>query len=717
MTTNGCAIDGPCEIDNSRTLRGVAPDTRPSGENGARNPVSGPTGLFMAVVKKYLCFAIHHYGEGGMQRSVSTLCAGLKSRGRDVSLVVGSRRSRDQLGLFSSIETRHLLGGTFPLTILSFVKFFRTSPGCDYLIVQNSAMMAGALCAKWLMRSRVPLALYFRNPLTRDMELERSPFAGMYHGLTRFFIRRFIGQADALFFNSQGTRQSLEAFAGPRNLPAFVLNNPVIRNDFEQRAAQPVTDFRKQPGEKLLVGMGRLHYQKNFALLIRAHAILRQTTPVRTLILGEGPERGRLEALISELKLQDEVRLVGYRQNPLPYLAQADVFVLSSSFEGFGNVIVEALALGVNVVATDCPGGPAEILANGKYGSLATVDDEDLAGKIALRLEQPLPAAFLKNRAEEYREDKVIDRFASLFDVLRNQVSEIEVERCSSNPVISSQSSPSLGDNINGPSVIRVPEWVRNPLGRYYMYFAHHSGKFIRLAHADDPEGPWTVYEPGTLKLDDAKNFKGHIASPDVHVDYKNQVIRMYFHGPARHSKGQWTGVATSTDGIRFEVAADLLGKYYFRVWSWKGYFYALAKSWNSGWGELYRSRDGLTGFESRGNFLQRVRHSAVLLRGHCLLIFHTRVGDAPERILVSTLDLRIDWREWWPTDALEVLRPERVYEGAGYAIKPSLKGPQVRVQQLRDPCIFEDDGRVYLFYAIAGEEGIAVARLNIRMI
>ena len=373
----------------------------------------------MSLKQGNITFAIHQFGEGGMQRSVSTLCSGLQSRGWNVSVVVGASRSKDKLGLFSSVATTNLMGGIFPLTVLSFLKFFRSGAVCDYLIVQNSPMMAGVLCAKRLLRSQVRVALYVRNPLTRDLELDRSIFAGLYHGLVRFCIRRFIGQANALFFNSEGTRKSLEAFVGHQTVPSHVLNNPVIKQNFSSLATQEANDFRKVPGETVLVGIGRLHYQKNFALQIRAHARLRKQLRLRTLILGEGPERGRLEALISELGLQDEVRLIGYRQNPLPYLAQADVFVLSSSFEGFGNVIVEALALGVNVVATDCPGGPAEILDHEKYGSLARLDDaQDLAAKIALRLEQPLPAALLKGRADAYREDVVIDRFADVLTSL-----------------------------------------------------------------------------------------------------------------------------------------------------------------------------------------------------------------------------------------------------------------------------------------------------------
>ena len=87
-----------------------------------------------------------------------------------------------------------------------------------------------------------------------------------------------------------------------------------------------------------------------------------------------------------------------------------------------------------------------------------------------------------------------------------------------------------MGDNINGPSLIRVPDWIENPLGRYYLYFGHHKGRYIRLAYADDISGPWRIHSPGVLSLEDSY-FAGHIASPDVHVDAENGRIRMYFHG------------------------------------------------------------------------------------------------------------------------------------------------------------------------------------------
>jgi hypothetical protein len=289
------------------------------------------------------------------------------------------------------------------------------------------------------------------------------------------------------------------------------------------------------------------------------------------------------------------------------------------------------------------------------------------------------------------------------------------VRRFDTNPLIGEGHYPLVGDNINGPSVIRVPEWLPRPLGRYYMYFAHHSGAFIRLAYADSLAGPWRIFEPGTLHIDQAAAFHNHIASPDVHVDHRNREVRMYFHAPARGRKGQWTGVATSADGLRFTAGDSILGKFYFRVWRWREEFYALAKNDNEGWGELYRSADGLGDFRSRGNFLAGMRHCAVLVRGDHLIVFYSRVGDAPERILATSVDMRRDWTEWRPSEPVEVLRPSAPYEGVGYPLAPSTHGAAVRVQELRDPCVFEEDGKLYLFYTAAGETAIAGGRCELQ--
>ena len=295
-----------------------------------------------------------------------------------------------------------------------------------------------------------------------------------------------------------------------------------------------------------------------------------------------------------------------------------------------------------------------------------------------------------------------------------NAILKIAVERCAANPLIGARQLSSLGGNINGPSVIRVPSWVHAPLGRYYMYFAHHSGKYIRLAYADALQGPWRIHEPGALRLDQAGAFGNHIASPDVLIDEARQELRMYFHGAT--SNGQHTAVATSTNGVAFVASKALLGDPYFRVFRWKDSYYAIAKDGDSGWGTLYRSADGLTSFESRGRFIRRMRHAAVLVRGDQLLVFYSRAGDAPERIVVATVSLAGDWKEWRESEPIDVIQPQKKYEGVDYPNEPSKYGGGLRVRQLRDPCIFEEDGHTYLFYTVAGEMGIAMAELTVTM-
>lgn len=292
----------------------------------------------------------------------------------------------------------------------------------------------------------------------------------------------------------------------------------------------------------------------------------------------------------------------------------------------------------------------------------------------------------------------------------RNAVKAITAIRSANNPLITPVSSDSIGHNINGPSVIRVPSWIERPLGTYYMYFAHHAGQYIRLAYADSLHGPWTVYEPGTLKLHQAGIFRHHIASPDVHVDHHKREIRMYFHGPIKARGGQWTGVAFSKDGIEFRASEEILGLYYFRVFNWRGYYYAIDRN-----GQLLRSEDGITEFEKRPEgFIPGVRHTALLQSDGLLLIFHSRTWNVPERILMSTVNIEGDWAQWIRSDPIEVIRPEMDYEGIQYPMELSKSGSGMRVCQLRDPAIFEEDGQLYLFYSIAGEMGIALAELDL---
>ena len=316
----------------------------------------------------------------------------------------------------------------------------------------------------------------------------------------------------------------------------------------------------------------------------------------------------------------------------------------------------------------------------------------------------------------------------------------VRVERLLDAPIVDPSTHPSIGMNIQGPSLIRAPRWVEDRLGEYYLYFADHKGSFIRLAYADALTGPWIVYEPGSLQLADSlfptqapevppellKQVEArlaeanlghdvlhemttvHIASPDVHVDEASQRVIMYFHG--LEGPGiQVTRVATSSDGIRFEAMPEILGKTYMRVFPHAGMTYAMAMP-----GQFYRSRDGFTGFEEGPLlFNSDMRHAAMLKRGDTLYVFWTQVGQVPERILLSTIDLSGDWMSWEASEPVEVLRPERDWEGADAPLEPSVRSTAYgQVNQLRDPAIYVEDGRVFLLYAVAGESGIGMAEV-----
>lgn len=286
--------------------------------------------------------------------------------------------------------------------------------------------------------------------------------------------------------------------------------------------------------------------------------------------------------------------------------------------------------------------------------------------------------------------------------------------RLAGNPILHRDTTAGVGRNINGPSLITAPPWIEHPLGRYYLYFAHHRGTFIRLATADRLDGPWRLYEPGTLHLAashfPAEGRRPHIASPDVHVDEASGTVRMYYHGLDTVTRIQYTRVALSTDGIHFEARPELLGRPYFRVFANDGWWYALGMP-----GILYRSADGLSGFERGPRLFDRsMRHSALLRRGNELLVFWSRVGDCPERILCSPVTLDGDWMTWRAGPAVTVLEPEEPWEGAGQPLVPSVRGWEDEpVRQLRDPAIFREDDRTYLLYSVAGESGIAVAELE----
>ena len=325
--------------------------------------------------------------------------------------------------------------------------------------------------------------------------------------------------------------------------------------------------------------------------------------------------------------------------------------------------------------------------------------------------------------------------------VLMSNAQHITFTRFKNNPIITADMLPSKeeGDDINGPCLIKAPDWLPDKLGKYYLYFAHHKGKYIRLAYADDLHGPWKIYKPGTLHIEDcvcnnapfasgesirhtgaenAGDEVAHIASPDVLIDSANKQLVLYFHCPLEYKgkKGQYSLCAVSTDGIHFKADSTVLGDSYFRVFKYGNYYYSLART-----GIVGRSTNGITTFERANNpfdtkdSASHLRHVAVKVEGNTLYVFYSRIGDAPECILFSTINLNDDWHNWKASPPLAVVAPETAYEGVDLPVEKSNAGLYYgKVRQLRDPYLYVENNKWYLLYAAAGESAIAIGELKI---
>lgn len=292
-----------------------------------------------------------------------------------------------------------LLANMWPLTILAVLARWKSRVRCRLVAVEHTTWSASRLVRRWRTRMMIKTTMHWLLP-----------------------------RADAVLAVSKGAAADLEQFAG---LPAGLVRaqyNPATQGDVVTEPSFPES-FQPWAGgkHKRVLAAGTLKEVKDFPVLLRAFARLRDKVDVRLLILGEGEERTTLEALIQELDLQQTVFLPGFVPDTTSFHAHADLFVLSSSNEGFGNVIVEALEQGTPVVSTDCFSGPAEILEGGRYGTLVPVGDvEALAQAMQDSLLRHHDSEVLKRRAQDFSVDKIAEQYLDMvLPNWRDRVSDV----------------------------------------------------------------------------------------------------------------------------------------------------------------------------------------------------------------------------------------------------------------------------------------------------
>jgi len=349
---------------------------------------------------------------GGAERNALLLAKGFADRGLKVDLVltraIGSfiKDIPPEVRIID-LAVKDVRSRATLLKLLALMRYLqREKPN---ILLSCSDYISIATWARRFTRVPTRIVIEVNNSYSQS-------FRGFKGKLKPYLLKLTYPWADAITAESLGSAEDAACMAGIPLNKIQVIYNPVIREEIYEKAKEPVDHPWLATEIPIILGVGRLVEQKDFSTLIRAFALVRQHYPARLIILGEGTDRPQLEALIRELGIETEIFLPGFADNPYAYMAKASVFVLSSAWEGFGNVLVEAMAVGNSVVSTNCKSGPAEILENGKYGQLVSVGDVNaLAKAILATLNQPTDFNQLRKRAMEFSVDRAVDHYLNVF--------------------------------------------------------------------------------------------------------------------------------------------------------------------------------------------------------------------------------------------------------------------------------------------------------------
>lgn len=338
-------------------------------------------------------------GQGGVERMIVNLIRGLVELGQDIDLLL-VRRQGPHLERIPPVVRQLPLGVQHTLLAAPALAGYLRRHRPAILLAAKDRAGRAAVLGRALARTDTPILLRLGTHLSTAMA-NKAP-------LTRWLrytpIRLLYRHIDGIVAVSAGVAADTAAIARMPHERIQVIRNPVVTPELDALAAAGCPHPWLAPGQPpVILGVGRLDRQKDFPTLIRAFTLLQARQRCRLIILGEGRDRAALVALATELGVADDLDLPGFQANPYAFMARAALFVLSSAWEGSPNALTEAMALGVPVVATDCPSGPAELLDHGRHGRIVPVGDASaLAGAMTATLDAPQPSERLRAAVAEY---------------------------------------------------------------------------------------------------------------------------------------------------------------------------------------------------------------------------------------------------------------------------------------------------------------------------
>ncbi len=358
------------------------------------------------------CFPMSRFEAGGLERVQMHVAAGLIKAGIHTELVT-RQVDVQALSLLRPNVQVHALGGgrlKFMCRLSCWVR--KNKP--DVIVTSSNdigclVLLLRRLCWRG---SRV----VWTQHLSISGPLRSSKGAGRMRLLLELWMMRvLVKHADAVVAVSRSVADDMKCLINP-NLPIRVIYNPAITDNFESLSREKIEWPWPDHSVPTVIFVGRLAQVKRLDLLLQAFSCCLRMVPSRLLIVGDGPEAGMGARLATTLGLEGGCKFLGHSVNPLPWIRHADVLVLCSDFEGFGLVLVEAMACGTQVIATDCPDGPAEVLSEGRYGRLVPVGDADaLAAAIQASLRSPFAAVDdLKGRAAEFTVERAVEQYVEV---------------------------------------------------------------------------------------------------------------------------------------------------------------------------------------------------------------------------------------------------------------------------------------------------------------
>lgn len=357
-----------------------------------------------------ITLVIASMGRGGAERAVAKLASGLAEKGEQVDLVLARAGGLNLAQLHPAVRVVHLGAPRLAVALVPLARYLRQNrpavvfSALDYVNVVT-------ILARALSRVPVPLVVSERNTLSVAV-------AHTTRRRTRWMprlIRWTYPRADAVVAVSEGVATDLVNLCGLRADSVHVLNNPIVTPELERMRAEPVEHpWLRDKTTPTVLAVGRFVPQKDFGTLLEAFAMARRSRPARLVLLGDGVLRPDLEEQVNRLGIGDDVSLPGFVANPYPSMAAADVFVLSSRWEGSPGVLIEAMSCGTPVIATDCPSGPRQILDGGRYGRLVRPSDPAaLADALVDALDGHVPAP-PRESWEPYEQHSSVEAYLDL---------------------------------------------------------------------------------------------------------------------------------------------------------------------------------------------------------------------------------------------------------------------------------------------------------------